>query len=237
MAIENFEQILQSINNSEIRIALEKLFALVNIGTGSDGSNLELVGNLTGDVTGDLTGDVTGDVTGAVNGGWTYGAEVDCTNGDADDLANMTVLSAIPDTARTIEIIFNGVGTDTINKPPMVRIGDSGGIETSGYGASAHTITAAAVAAEFGSWAGFYCSDLGSWAAADTITGILRLVRRNDSSNMWYVEGYFMENVADAKVMQCVGSKSLSTGLTQIDIATSDVTALFDTGTVRGRYM
>jgi hypothetical protein len=56
MAVENFEQILQSINNSELRIALEKLFALVNVGTGSDGSNLELVGNLTGDVTGNVTG-------------------------------------------------------------------------------------------------------------------------------------------------------------------------------------
>jgi hypothetical protein len=48
MAVENFEQILSSINNSEIRIALERLFALVSIGTGSDGSNLELVGNLVG---------------------------------------------------------------------------------------------------------------------------------------------------------------------------------------------
>jgi hypothetical protein len=58
MAIENFEQILQSINNSELRQAVEKLFALVNIGTGSDGSNWELTGDLTGDVTGNLTGDV-----------------------------------------------------------------------------------------------------------------------------------------------------------------------------------
>jgi hypothetical protein len=67
MAIQNFEQILQGINNSEIRIALEALFGLVNVGTGSDGTNLELVGDLTGDVTGDLTG--TADLTLALTPG------------------------------------------------------------------------------------------------------------------------------------------------------------------------
>lgn len=72
MAVENFEQILQSINNSEIRQALEKLFALCGVSTGSDGTNIakdvvgDVTGDLTGDVTGDLTGDVTGDVTGSV---------------------------------------------------------------------------------------------------------------------------------------------------------------------------
>jgi len=65
MAIENFEQILQSINNSEIRIALEKLFGLVGIGTGSDGTNAEYVGDLTGDVEGDVTGSATKLVAGS----------------------------------------------------------------------------------------------------------------------------------------------------------------------------
>ena len=55
MAIQKFEHILQSINNSEIRIALEKLFALLSTGTGSDGTNLNLVGDVTGDVTGSVT--------------------------------------------------------------------------------------------------------------------------------------------------------------------------------------
>jgi hypothetical protein len=61
MAIENFEQILQSINNSEIRIALEKLFALAGVATGNSGSGIvqDVIGNLTGNVTGDVTGTVT----------------------------------------------------------------------------------------------------------------------------------------------------------------------------------
>jgi hypothetical protein len=65
MAVENFEQILQCINNSEIRIALERLFALCGVGTGSDGTaiNKDVVGDLTGNVEGNVVGDVTGTVT------------------------------------------------------------------------------------------------------------------------------------------------------------------------------
>jgi len=70
MAVENFEQILCSINNSEIRIALERLFALCGVGTGSDGTDIEkdVVGDVTGNLTGNVTGDVTGNVTGDVDG-------------------------------------------------------------------------------------------------------------------------------------------------------------------------
>ena len=73
MAVENFEQILSSINNSEIRQALEKLFALAGIGTGSDGTSLSQ--DVIGDVTGNVTGNVTGDVTGALTSNVLQSAE------------------------------------------------------------------------------------------------------------------------------------------------------------------
>jgi hypothetical protein len=60
---QKFEQILPSIHNTEIRYALELLFAMAGLSTGSDGTNAELVGSLTGNVTGDVAGDVTGSVT------------------------------------------------------------------------------------------------------------------------------------------------------------------------------
>jgi hypothetical protein len=78
MAVENFEQILCSINNSEIRIALEKLFALCGVGTGSDGSAISQ--DVIGDVTGNLTGNVAGNLTG----------NVDATTVDADTLTTTT---------------------------------------------------------------------------------------------------------------------------------------------------
>ena len=61
-----FEQIIQSINNSEIRIALEQLFGIMGVGRGSQAGNPGFVGNITGNVTGDVLGDVVGDLTGDV---------------------------------------------------------------------------------------------------------------------------------------------------------------------------
>ena len=66
---QTFEQILTSINNTEIRMALEQLFAIVGAGTGSTvegGIAQDVTGDVTGNVTGDVTGDLTGDVAGAV---------------------------------------------------------------------------------------------------------------------------------------------------------------------------
>ena len=66
---QKFEHILQSINNSEIRIALEALFAIAGIGPGqSTGSPIEqdIIGNTAGVHTGAVTGDVTGSIDGAI---------------------------------------------------------------------------------------------------------------------------------------------------------------------------
>lgn len=65
---QTFEQVLQSINNSEIRIALEKLFSIIGIGTGDQVGNSSYVGNVTGNITGNVTGNLTGDVTGDLDG-------------------------------------------------------------------------------------------------------------------------------------------------------------------------
>ena len=93
MANQNFEQILQSINNTEIRYALELLFGFAGVAKGNSGSGIvkdvtgNLTGNVTGNVTGDQLGDMTGDVTGDVNGDeikqlTTYSADTDLSDTD-----------------------------------------------------------------------------------------------------------------------------------------------------------
>jgi hypothetical protein len=130
MAVENFEQILCNINNTEIRIALERLFALVGVGTGSDGTSLsqDVVGNLTGNVSGNVTGDqlgnMTGDVTGDVNGNevkqlTTYSADTDLDDTDLPttmiDLngstASTDVTKFTPEPGKTYVISCSDVGT------------------------------------------------------------------------------------------------------------------------------
>jgi hypothetical protein len=65
---QTFAQILQSINNSEIRIALEMIMKIAGVNPGDITGPSTLVGDLTGDVTGDLTGNVTGNVDGNLDG-------------------------------------------------------------------------------------------------------------------------------------------------------------------------
>ena len=127
MAVENFEQILTSINNSEIRIALEKLFALAGISTGNSGSGIvqdvvgNLTGNVTGNVTGDQLGDMTGDVTGDVNGNevkqlTTYTSDQDLgdtdlptTMIDVDGAASCDIINFTPVPGKTYVISCSGV--------------------------------------------------------------------------------------------------------------------------------
>jgi hypothetical protein len=66
MAIQNFEQILQGINNSEIRIALELLFGFAGVGNGNTGD--AVVKDVIGDLTGNVTGNVEGNVVGTLSG-------------------------------------------------------------------------------------------------------------------------------------------------------------------------
>ena len=65
-----FSDLLQSIQNTQIRIAIERMFSIVGVTKTSTPSapGLTLVGDITGDVTGNVTGNVTGDVTGFING-------------------------------------------------------------------------------------------------------------------------------------------------------------------------
>lgn len=65
---ETLAQILQSINNSELRISIEKIMGLLGLQPGDSTGPSAFVGDVTGDLTGNVTGNVTGDVTGDVTG-------------------------------------------------------------------------------------------------------------------------------------------------------------------------
>jgi outer membrane lipoprotein SlyB len=122
-----FEQIMQSINNSEIRIALEKLFAIAGIGKGSQVGDPGFVGNLTGNVTGDVLGDVVGDVTGDVLGDIT-GDQIRVTStksvdedmGDADTFA--TTLIDLDGTSASVALTKF---TPTIGKTYVIFCSDA----------------------------------------------------------------------------------------------------------------
>jgi hypothetical protein len=57
-----FTNLLSQVNNSQIRIAIERMFALWGMTDGSEGT---ITATVTGGITGDITGDVTGDILAA----------------------------------------------------------------------------------------------------------------------------------------------------------------------------
>ena len=134
--------------------------------------------------------------------------------------------TGIPSWAKRVTVMFNGVslsGTSSI----LIRLGDSGGIENTGY--TSASVTLSATNAVLSSTAGFL---LRSGSATRTATGsvFLNLV----GSNIWTSNGQvYLE--ADA-VSVTAGSKTLSDTFTQLRITTVNGTDTFDAGSINILY-
>lgn len=166
-----------------------------------------------------------------VNGapvGWTYGAQTATTSGTTVELS-----AAIPTWASEIEILFNGVSTDTANQPPLIQLGDSGGYETTSYVASVGVIEATNCG-ETDITAGFQTARAGEYDAADAMRGVVRLVRWDTAEHHWIATGTLTASGAEMHFV--AGSKTLSDALTSIQLTTPAGAATFDAGEARVRY-
>lgn len=163
-----------------------------------------------------------------LRGGWTYGAQVATTSGTTVELS-----TAIPSWATEIEVLLNGVSTNTINQPPLIQLGDAGGYEITGYVASVAVIEATN-AGETDITAGFQVARAGDYAAADTMIGVVRLTRWDDAEHLWFADGNVTASGAELHFLS--GSKTLSEALTSIRLNTPGGTATFDAGEARVRY-
>jgi hypothetical protein len=158
---------------------------------------------------------------------WTYGSQVATTSGTTVELT-----TAIPAGATEIEILFNGVSTDTANQPPLIQLGDAGGYETSSYvgiGASIDSANAVETAVTDG----FSAARPGIWAAANVLSGVVQLVRWATDEHIWVASG----TLSSATEIHWVsGIKTTSEALTSIRLNTTGGTATFDAGESRIRY-
>jgi len=155
--------------------------------------------------------------------GWTYTSIVNTTSG-----TSVTLTSAIPTTALEIEVLFNGVSTNTANQPPIVRLGDAGGIETTGYvgvvrsGGAATAVTG-----------GLYVFRAADFTAANLISGKIRLSRWDSSLHLWIADAL---GNSTTNLSHFSGTKTTSEVLTTIALTTPGGTATFDAGSARVRY-
>jgi hypothetical protein len=139
--------------------------------------------------------------------------------------------TSIPSWVKRITVMFNGVSTNGTSIV-IVQLGDSGGIEATGYlGACVTTSTGPTISAS-----NFSASFLTSTARASTSVshGSLVLTSLN-SSNTWVANGIFAGS--DAPYAQTLsGSKALSDTLDRVRITTVNGTDAFDAGSINILY-
>ena len=131
---------------------------------------------------------------------------------------------SIPSWVKRITVMFNAVSTSGTSILQM-QIGDSGGIETSGYvGAVGNRAAENFYTSGYLLNRGFTASSTGSGLA------VLTLV----SGNIWVISGTIASSATDAPAF-FAGTKTLSDTLTQLRITTTGADT-FDAGTINILY-
>ena len=157
---------------------------------------------------------------------FTSGTAVISTSGTAIDF------TGIPSWVKRITVMFNGVSTSGASTPWLIQLGDSGGIENTGY-LSAGGRIATASASSVNSTAGFSINV--NNVATNTIHGSMTITLIDSSNNSWVASGA-VANSAAADSFVAAGSKSLSATLDRVRITTSGGSDTFDAGSINIMY-
>jgi len=138
--------------------------------------------------------------------------------------------TSIPDWVKRVTVMFSGVSTNGTSAV-TIQIGDSGGVEVSGYlGAIGRTGAGTAGA---NNSTGFLVEDSG--ATTVIRQGSIALNLLNSSTNTWTAMGAVGRSDS-ANIYIQGGSKSLSATLDRVRITTSGGTDTFDAGTINIIY-
>jgi hypothetical protein len=134
--------------------------------------------------------------------------------------------TSIPSWVKRITVMFNGVSTNGTSNY-LVQLGDSGGIENTGYQS-----VAADRSDETQSTVGFIMSS--GTIASIIIDGIMQINLLDSSSNLWAEFGAVSGR--DIRIWNFAGSKSLSATLDRVRITTVNGTDTFDAGSINILY-
>lgn len=136
-------------------------------------------------------------------------------------------VTGIPATATQLVIAFSGVSTNGISLP-IVQIGDSGGIEISGYVGSKIILTATSAVSALSSGV-----EIGGTAAANAIYGICEFIL--SSTNTWVFRAQ-TTNSTGSFALLVTGAKNLSATLDRFRLTTAGGVDIFDAGSIRWYY-
>ena len=152
----------------------------------------------------------------------TSGTAVASTSGTSIDF------TGIPSWVKRITVMLNGVSTNG-TASPLIQIGDSGGVVTSGYISTSVVAIDGSVCSAASSTAGFL---IRSFAAANINSG--HMVLTNISGNIWISSHTIKINTTSCSMGG--GDKTLSGTLDRVRITTVNGTDAFDAGSVNILY-
>ena len=161
--------------------------------------------------------------------GWTLGTEQATTSGTA------FTFGSIPAGVKHIVVNFVGVSQGSANSRLIVRIGDAGGIETSGYLSTGVQLHLATSSGHGRITDAFNVSALSDFDAAKTVDGAAEFFLEDSSAFTWVMQSYLGCSDQDQSYLSA-GSKSLSAELTQLVVTTAGGST-FDAGAVNILYM
>jgi hypothetical protein len=157
------------------------------------------------------------------------------TNGTAQASTSGTSIdfTSIPSWVKRITVCIAGVSTSGTSNP-LIQIGDSGGVETSGYlsaatsGADGNPPSVSTHTAGFG---------LNASTATNLLHGSIVLTLLDASANTWVASGNIGNYVGGIGAYVLVaGSKSLSATLDRVRLTTVNGTDTFDAGSINIQY-
>ncbi len=173
----------------------------------------------TSGITGNLTGNVTGSLT---QGGSLTLAAAQAASGTSIDF------TGIPSWAKRITVMFNGISL-TGGNDILVQLGDSGGIENTGYNSWSIQISTTPVTSAIVSTVGFI---IHTSSNTDAVSGAMSI--NLIDVNTWTAFGNASSS-STSRGYSFSGGKTLSSTLDKIRITRSG-TDTFDAGTINISY-
>lgn len=140
--------------------------------------------------------------------------------------------TGIPSWVKRITVMFNGVSTSGTSAK-IIQLGDSGGVETSGYSGTG-TVVGNGSGTSTAMSSGFFASR--ESAATDVLSGQAIISLLDSATNTWAYSGVFGQATATAIIFWSGGAKATSATLDRIRITTANGTDTFDAGTINILY-
>ena len=163
--------------------------------------------------------------TGAVYNGLQTGTAVTASSTSVD-------FTSIPSWVRRVTVMFSGVSTNG-SSVKQIQIGDSGGIETTGYSASSAYFNTSGSFNNIQATSGFI---INSVVATDAIAGSFIISCLDATTNTWTINGSAATGNTATALLLSGGAKSLSSTLDRVRITTVNGTDTFDAGTINIIY-